>query len=124
MQLGRVRRPPAHLGERRRRDGVRHQRREYPAGPALGECDADDEPIDRLSRWPSLRELTLRLPKALWPVPEAYGHIVAFDASGRVVADLQDAAGRLPETSGVTEYAGQIYVHSLHASAIGMMPSP
>ena len=80
--------------------------------------------VDRLSRWPSLRELTLRLPKALWPVPEAYGHVVAFDASGRVVADLQDPGGRLPETSGVTEYAGQIYVHSLHASAIGMMPSP
>lgn len=80
--------------------------------------------IDAWSRKPWLRELTLRLPRALWPVPPAYGHVIAFDETGRVLADLQDPSGRLAETSGVTEYNGQLYVQSLHADAFGMLPSP
>jgi sugar lactone lactonase YvrE len=80
--------------------------------------------IDRMSGKPWLREMTIRLPRALWPVPPAYGHLIAFDESGRVVADLQDPTGQLPETSGATEYNGQLYVQSLHAPALGMLPSP
>jgi hypothetical protein len=70
---------------------------------------------------PWLRAVTLRLPKSLWPVPPTYGHIIAFDEDGRVVADLQDPAGRLAETSGVTEHGGRLYVHSLHAPAFGIL---
>jgi sugar lactone lactonase YvrE len=77
--------------------------------------------IDGMSGRPWLRALTLRLPKALWPVPPAYGHVIAFDEDGRVVADLQDPAGRIEETSGVTEHAGRLYVHSLHATAFGLI---
>lgn len=77
--------------------------------------------IDAMAGRPWLRALTMRLPKALWPVPPAYGHILAFDEDGRVVADLQDPAGRLPETSGVTEHGGRLYVHSLHAPALGIL---
>ncbi len=77
--------------------------------------------IDAMSRKPWLRALTLRLPKALWPVPPTYGHVIAFDENGRVLADLQDPAGRLPETSGATEHQGQLYVQSLHAQALGML---
>jgi sugar lactone lactonase YvrE len=80
--------------------------------------------IDGMAARPWLRSLTLRLPRALWPVPPAYGHVIAFDQSGRVVADLQDPAGRLPETSGATEHQGQLYVQSLHAEALGMLPLP
>lgn len=82
------------------------------------------ETIDGMAAKPWLRSLTLRLPRALWPVPPAYGHVIAFDGSGRVVADLQDPAGRLPETSGATEHQGQLYVQSLHAEALGMLPLP
>jgi sugar lactone lactonase YvrE len=82
------------------------------------------ETIDGMSARPWLRELTLRLPKALWPVPPAYGHVIAFDEGGRVLADLQDPSGRLPETSGATEHQGQLYVQSLHAEAFGMLPLP
>jgi sugar lactone lactonase YvrE len=77
--------------------------------------------IDRLAGHPRLRAVTLRLPKALWPVPPAYGHVVAFDEDGRVIADLQDPAGRIAETSGVTESGGRLYVHSLHAAAFGIL---
>ena len=78
--------------------------------------------IDRLSSRPWLRAMSLRLPKSLWPVPPAYGHILAFDENGRVVADLQDPSGRLPETSGATEREGDLYVQSLHADALGVLP--
>jgi len=78
--------------------------------------------VDALSDRPLLRAISLRLPKALWPVPRAYGHVIAFDESGRVVADLQDPSARIAETSGVTEHEGTLYIQSLHASAIGILP--
>ena len=80
--------------------------------------------IDGMSGRPWLRALTLRLPQSLWPVPPAYGHVIAFDEDGKVVADLQDPAGRIAETSGVTEQAGRLYVHSLHAGALGVLDAP
>jgi sugar lactone lactonase YvrE len=79
--------------------------------------------IDALSGKPFLRAMSLRLPRSMWPVPPAYGHVVAFDENGRVVADLQDPSGRIPETSGVTEYEGDLYVHSLHGDALGVLPA-
>jgi len=71
---------------------------------------------------PFLRRVTYRLPKALWPVPPAYGQVLAFDEEGRVVADLQDPSGSYPETTGVTEIADRLYVQSLHARSLGWMP--
>lgn len=77
--------------------------------------------VDLMAETPWLRSVTLRLPKSLWPVPPTYGHVIAFDEDGRVVADLQDPSGRLPETSGVTEHRGRLYIHSLHAPALGVL---
>ena len=80
--------------------------------------------LDALSTNPLLRAVTLRLPKSLWPVPPAYGHVIALDEDGRVVADLQDPGGRIPETSGATEHGGNLYIQSLHAQALGVLPVP
>jgi sugar lactone lactonase YvrE len=77
--------------------------------------------IDGMAGKPWLRALTLRLPSSMWPVPPVYGHVIAFDENGRVVADLQDPAGRIAETSGVTESGGRLYIHSLHAGAFGII---
>jgi len=77
--------------------------------------------IDDLSGKPWLRALLLRLPKSLWPVPPVYGHVIAFDEQGQVLLDLQDPAGRLPETSGATFHDGRLYVQSLHAAALGVL---
>jgi len=54
-------------------------------------------------------------------VPPVYGHVIGFEEDGRVIADLQDPTGRLPETSGVTERRGRLYIHSLHAPALGVL---
>ncbi|MGS5085481.1 SMP-30/gluconolactonase/LRE family protein [Hydrogenophaga sp. A37] len=80
--------------------------------------------IDRLANQPLLREMTLRLPRAWWPIPQPYGHVVAFTEAGRVVADWQDPSGAYPETTAVTETADRVYVHSLHARGLGWMPRP
>lgn len=78
--------------------------------------------IDGLASKPFMRKLILRLPRALWPIPKAYGHVVAFTEEGKVVADLQDPAGVYPETTAVTETADRLYVQSLHARELGWLP--
>ena len=75
--------------------------------------------VDKLADKPFLRELTLRLPRALWPIPEPYGHVMAFTEDGKIVADLQDPSGSYPETTGVTETADRLYIQSLHANVLG-----
>jgi len=80
--------------------------------------------IDKLAGKPFMRKLTLRLPRALWPVPKAYGHVFAFSEDGKVLADLQDPSGAYPETTSVLETADRLYIQSLHAGYIGWMPRP
>jgi sugar lactone lactonase YvrE len=78
--------------------------------------------VDAMAGQPWLRQLTLRLPRVLWPVPKAYGHVIAFTEDGTVVADLQDTTGAYPETTGVTETPDRLYVQSLHAKGLGWLP--
>ncbi len=78
--------------------------------------------IDAVAPYPFLRELTLRLPRVLWPVPKAYGHVIAFDESGQVVDDLQDPSGAYPETTAATELDGKLFIQSLNASGLAWMP--
>ncbi|MFY9511150.1 MAG: SMP-30/gluconolactonase/LRE family protein [Rubrivivax sp.] len=78
--------------------------------------------IDNMAGKPWLRSLTLRLPRVLWPVPKAYGHVVAFTEDGRIVADLQDPSGAYPETTAITETPDRLYVQSLHAKTLGWLP--
>jgi sugar lactone lactonase YvrE len=77
--------------------------------------------VDLMAPYPWLRALTLRLPRALWPVPPAYGHVIAFTESGKIVRDLQDPSGKYPETTAVTETRERLYVQSLHARTLGWL---
>lgn len=77
---------------------------------------------DALAQKPFMRKVLLRLPRSLLPVGAPYSHVFAFDEEGHVAEDLQDPAGRYPETTGATETADRLYIHSLHASAIGWVP--
>lgn len=90
----------------------------------LGFAKPRNPTIDKLADKPWLRSLTLRLPRALWPVPKAYGHVIAFTEDGRIVADLQDPSGAYPETTAITETPERLYVQSLHAKALGWLPAP
>jgi hypothetical protein len=77
---------------------------------------------DGLSQKPQMRKVLLRLPRFLLPVGEPYGHVFAFNEDGRIVEDLQDPAGVYPQTTGATETADHLYIHSLNAPVIGWMP--
>ena len=76
---------------------------------------------DALAPWPFLRAASFRLPHFLLPVPKPYGHALAFNEQGEVLADMQDPAGRYPEVTGITEVKGNLYVHSLVAPALGVL---
>lgn len=90
----------------------------------LGFAKPRNPVIDNMAGKPWLRSLTLRLPRALWPIPKAYGHVIAFTDDGEVVADLQDPSGAYPETTAVTETGDRLYVQSLHAHGLGWLPKP
>ena len=89
----------------------------------LGFTKPRNPAADSLNDKPWLRSLTLRLPRALWPMPKSYGHVMAFTEDGKIVADLQDPTGAYPETTSVTETADRLYVQSLHAHGIGWLPN-
>lgn len=88
----------------------------------LGLAKPRSATVDQLADKPFWRRVVLRLPRALWPVPKPYGHVIAFTEDGKIVADLQDPSGAYPETTSITETADRYYVQSLHAHAIGWMP--
>ena len=70
---------------------------------------------------PWLRSISLRLPRTLWPLPQAYGHVLAFTEDGKIVTDLQDPSGAYPETTGVTETTDRLYIQSLNPKGLGWM---
>lgn len=77
--------------------------------------------IDFMSDKPLLRKMVLRFPRILWPMPEAYGHVMAFTEDGEVAADLQDPTGAYPETTGINETSDRLYVQSLNAKSLGWL---
>ena len=87
----------------------------------LGFAKPRNPVIDAMSDKPLLRKVTLRLPRTLWPVPKAYGHVIAFNEDGTVTADLQDPTGAYPETTAVTETPERLYIQSLHAKGLGWL---
>lgn len=88
----------------------------------LGFAKPRSATVDDLAGKPFLRKLTLRLPRAMWPVPKAYGHVMAFKEDGKIVSDLQDPSGAYPETTGITETRERLYVQSLHGKGLAFRP--
>lgn len=88
----------------------------------LGFAKPRNRVADAMADKPFFRKLALRLPRALWPIPKSYGHVIAFSEDGKVLVDLQDPTGTYPETTGVTETADRLYIQSLHAKGLGWLP--
>lgn len=74
--------------------------------------------LDGLSAWPRLRKVLVRIPRALRPRAADYAHIFAMDATGRVLDDRQDPAGRYPKTTDVHETATHLYIGSLQGAVL------
>ena len=71
---------------------------------------------------PGCAKVTLRLPRAWWPVPKAYGRVVAF--TGTAASCDLGPERRHPETTAITEAGERWYVQNLHAHTLGWLPRP
>jgi sugar lactone lactonase YvrE len=78
--------------------------------------------LDGMAAQPFLRKVVQRLPAFLRPQPVAYGHIVAVDSQGKVVADLQDPSGAYPVNTSITETPEYLYIGSLVTPVLGRLP--
>ena len=80
------------------------------------------KPLDSLSDKPFLRKIVQRLPSAIRPKAKPYGHIVALNENGEVIADLQDPDAGYPINTSVTETDRYLYIGSLFTKELGRLP--
>lgn len=81
--------------------------------------------LDRVSNWPSLRRMLLRLPEALQPKPGRAGGAVLLDGQGQILDALFDSDGdHIISTTSVEPYGGYLWIGSLSAPVIGRLPYP
>ena len=69
--------------------------------------------LDSVSGQPLLRKMIQRLPAFLRPAAVPFSHVVAIDASGKLLADLQDPKGAYPIVTGAVETKHHLWVTSL-----------
>jgi sugar lactone lactonase YvrE len=79
---------------------------------------------DWMSDKPMFRKMLLRLPKVVRPGPVHYGHVIAFDSTWRIIADLQDPSGRLESLTHALETPGRLWLGSLSAPVAATLPWP
>lgn len=77
--------------------------------------------LDVLLPRPRIRRVVAALPEAVQPQPVRYGFVLAFDAAGRVVGNLQDPDGGFAPVTGVREHDGRLYLGSLSEPAIAIV---
>jgi sugar lactone lactonase YvrE len=81
--------------------------------------------MDLLHRSPGrLRSLLAAVPPRLQPPPTRTTWVLALDADGRVVHDLQDSTPGFFMATGVRADAGSLYLGSLVGSSIAQLPLP
>jgi sugar lactone lactonase YvrE len=77
--------------------------------------------LDTMAEYPFMRQMVLRIPRFMWPVPKPYGHVLAFTEDGNVVDDLQDPGGRSPTITGVTETSAGLYIQNVDGASLGCL---
>ena len=90
----------------------------------LGLASPRNRLLDKLSDKPWLRKVVQKLPALVRPKAAHYGHVVAIDANGKVLASLQDPAGAYPITTGVAETPNTLFISSLVADKLASLDNP
>jgi sugar lactone lactonase YvrE len=88
----------------------------------LGLISPRNKLVDELSGAPFMRTVIQRLPTFVRPRAVSYGHVVAINGAGEVLATLQDPDGRYRLTTGATEGRDYIFVGSLVMPWLGRLP--
>jgi len=84
-----------------------------------------DATLDYLLRHPFLRKTVMRLPNFMQPAIRRYAFVLALDANGKVIQNLQDPSPNcFAEIANVVEHNGSLYFGSIGESAIGRMALP
>ena len=78
--------------------------------------------LDAMSDKPFLRKMVQRLPSALRPAAQPYGHVLAIGADGTVLVNLQDPDGGYPINTTAVETEDYLYIGSLVAPEIARLP--
>jgi sugar lactone lactonase YvrE len=78
--------------------------------------------LDTLQKYPKIKSLLGKLPSSLWAKSKKYGFVVSLDENGNITGTLQDPTGKnLYDVTSAQEYAGYLYMGSLHADRIGKL---
>ena len=78
--------------------------------------------LDANAGKPNARKLVMRLPPAMRPKAEHYGHIVHLNANGDVLRTFQDPSGNYHDATGAIVHDGHMYVTSLHETDLARQP--
>ena len=89
----------------------------------LGFAAPRNSMIDELSASPFFRKALMRLPDALSPRAESFGHVIKVSSTGEVLQSLQSADGDYGFTTGALQTADGLYISSLTEPSIGFIPS-
>lgn len=89
----------------------------------LGFAAPRNSMIDELSASPFFRKALMRLPDALSPRAESFGHVIKVSSTGEVLQSLQSADGDYGFTTGALQTADGLYISSLTEPFIGFIPS-
>ena len=69
---------------------------------------------------PFLRKVVYRLPKSIQPAPQRYSFVLALDAQGRVVDNLQNPSSDCyAQIANVVEHNGALYFGSIGENTVG-----
>jgi len=77
--------------------------------------------LDRMSGSPFLRKVVQRLPAALRPRAVPSSHVIAVNADGQVLMNLQDTAASIPALTGVLETRDALWLSSLFGNQVGRL---
>ena len=90
----------------------------------LGLISPRSDWLDANAGKPGARKLAMRLPPAMRPKAEHYGHIAQLNANGDVLRTFQDPAGEYHDATGAIVHDGQMYVTSLHETDLARRVYP
>ncbi len=79
----------------------------------IGFAAPRSEPLDKLSGSPFLRRVVQRLPARFHPRALPHSQVIAINADGEVLMNLQDRRARYPTMTGVLETQDTLYLTTL-----------
>jgi len=80
--------------------------------------------VDSLHPHPFLMKILPRIPASLQPFAPRFGWLIALDANGHIVHNLQDSTGGTDMVTGALREGDTLYVTSNDMTAVPSLPVP